>query len=118
MIVTTNMFSDILSDLASEPSGGLGLAGSLYVGPGNAAARTQHGSAPYIAGQDRTNPVSLVPTIAMLLRNLGEAPAPSQIESTDAECLSSRSTRTCDLGGDVGTAFTDSLVGRILQAET
>ncbi len=115
VIVTTNMFGDILSDLASELSGGLGLAGSLNVGPGNAAAQAQHGSAPDIAGQDRANPVSLVLSLAMLLRNLGEAPAASQIESAVAECLSSHSTRTCDLGT---TAFTDSLVGTIVKVET
>ena len=53
VVVTTNMFGDILSDLASEISGSLGLAASLNAGEAHAIAQAQHGSAPDIAGQDR-----------------------------------------------------------------
>src|SRR5437667_12680184 len=71
VIVTTTMFGDILSDLAAEISGSLGLAASLNVGEAHALAQAQHGSAPDIAGQDRANPASLIGSAAMLLDLLG-----------------------------------------------
>ena len=72
VIVTTNMFGDILSDEASEISGSLGLAASLNAGAEHAMAQAQHGSAPDIAGQDSANPASLIGSAAMLLAWLGE----------------------------------------------
>ena len=66
-IVTGNMFGDILSDEASELSGGLGIAGSTMTGDNACCAQAQHGSAPDIAGQDKANPVSLMLSAAMLL---------------------------------------------------
>lgn len=111
VLVTTNMFGDILSDLASELAGGLGLAGSLNVGPAHAAAQAQHGSAPDIAGQNRANPTSLILSVAMLLRHLGEAGAAEAIEEAVGRCLEEPVTRTADLGGALGTrAFTDALI--------
>ncbi|MCX7685441.1 MAG: isocitrate/isopropylmalate family dehydrogenase [Acetobacteraceae bacterium] len=68
VIVTTNMFGDILSDLTAELSGSLGLGGSLNAGERHAMAQAAHGSAPDIAGQDRANPASLILSAAMLLR--------------------------------------------------
>src|SRR5207302_6709398 len=72
VVVTTNMFGDILSDEASEIAGSLGLAASLNAGANHAVAQAQHGSAPDIAGQDRANPASLIGSAAMLLNWLGE----------------------------------------------
>src|SRR5258708_35639192 len=72
VIVTTNMFGDILSDLAAEISGSLGLAASLNAGAAHALAQAQHGSAPDIAGQDRANPASLIGSAAMLLNWLAQ----------------------------------------------
>ena len=72
VIVTTNMFGDILSDLASEIAGSLGLAASLNAGAEHAVAQAQHGSAPDLAGLDRANPASLIGSAAMLLAWLGE----------------------------------------------
>ena len=71
VIVTTNMFGDILSDEASEISGSLGLAGSVMAGDDLCVAQAQHGSAPDIAGQDIANPTSLILSAAMLLEWLG-----------------------------------------------
>jgi len=68
VIVTTNMFGDILSDLTAELSGSLGLGGSLNAGQDHAMGQAAHGSAPDIAGQDIANPFSLVLSAAMLLR--------------------------------------------------
>src|SRR5437763_15078135 len=72
VIVTTNMFGDILSDEASEIAGSLGLAESLNAGSAHAVAQAQHGSALDIAGKDRANPASLIGSAAMLLAWLGE----------------------------------------------
>lgn len=111
VIVTTNMFGDILSDLATELAGGLGLAASLNLGPRNAAAQAQHGSAPDIAGQDRANPTSLIGSAAMLLNHLGHANAGRAIERALALALANPETRTADLGGALGTrAFADVLI--------
>ncbi|MEO5494996.1 MAG: isocitrate/isopropylmalate family dehydrogenase [Sphingomonas sp.] len=67
VIVTTNMFGDILSDEASELSGSLGLGGSINVGDDICVAQAQHGSAPDIQGQHVANPTSLILSAAMLL---------------------------------------------------
>src|SRR6202008_4226658 len=72
VIVTTNMFGDILSDQASELSGSLGLAASLNAGDRYGVAQAQHGSAPDIAGKDLANPSSLIGSAAMLLGWLGQ----------------------------------------------
>ncbi len=119
VLITTNMFGDILSDLASELAGGLGLAGSLNRGVSHAVAQAQHGSAPDIAGQDRANPVSLILSAEMLLRHLGEVRAADLIRAAVALALSCPETRTGDLGGALGTqAFTDGLVAAIRKGLT
>ncbi len=112
VIVTTNMFGDILSDLASELSGGLGVAGSLNLGPRFAIAQAQHGSAPDIADKGVANPISLILSLSMLLRHLGEARAADAIDTAIAGTFPH--TRTRDLGGDATTQdFTSALVNAI-----
>lgn len=103
VIVTTNMFGDILSDLASELSGGLGLAASLNLGPCHAVAQAQHGSAPTIAGKDCANPSSLIGSAAMLLRHLGHRAAAGAMETALDRALLAPETRTPDFGGGLGT---------------
>jgi 3-isopropylmalate dehydrogenase len=120
-IVTGNMFGDILSDEASELSGGLGLAGSTMTGDNACCAQAQHGSAPDIAGQDKANPVSLMLSAAMLLEWLAVKhsrpefdAAAKAIEAAIDAALQSPETRTADLGGKLGTkAFTAKLVAAI-----
>jgi 3-isopropylmalate dehydrogenase len=115
VIVTTNMFGDILSDLASEISGSLGLAASLNASREHAVAQAQHGSAPDIAGQDRANPASLIGSAAMLLAWLGErrndarlTRAAAAIEDALDQAIATPQWRTADLGGRLGTkAFGD-----------
>jgi len=110
VIVTTNMFGDILSDLASELAGGLGLAASLNLGPHRAAAQAQHGSAPDLAGKDRANPTSLIGSAAMLLRHLDCPQGAALIQNALAAALADQASRTADLGGQMGTAsFADHL---------
>ena len=110
VIVTTNMYGDILSDEASELSGGLGLAGSLNAGAHHAMAQAQHGSAPDIAGQGIANPTSLILSAAMLLTWLGNRHgdatlnrAAALIDAAVDACLEDPSTRTSDLGGSLST---------------
>lgn len=67
VLVATNFHADILSDLASELSGSLGLAGSIMASDTLCCAQAQHGSAPDIAGKDLANPTSMILSVAMLL---------------------------------------------------
>ena len=111
VIVTTNMFGDILSDEASEIAGSLGLAESVNAGAEHAMAQAQHGSAPDIAGQDKANPSSLIGSAAMLLAWLGErrddarlAHAAAGIERALDAVIAVPQWRTGDLDGPLGTA--------------
>jgi 3-isopropylmalate dehydrogenase len=111
VIVSTNFYCDILSDLASELAGGLGLAASVNANETMCVAQAQHGSAPDIAGQDRANPTSLILSAGMLLDWLGARHGRAQFaeaaralsEAVDA-CLADPARRTADLGGRLGTA--------------
>jgi 3-isopropylmalate dehydrogenase len=110
VLVTENMYGDILSDEASELSGGLGLGGSINAGDQHCVAQAQHGSAPDIAGKGIANPTSLILSVAMLLEWLGArhkkenlvAAARSMETAIDAT-LKDPTTRTRDLGGPLGT---------------
>jgi len=114
VLVTTNMFGDILSDLVSELSGGLGLAGSLNVGHGHVMAQAQHGSAPDIAGQDKANPTSLILSLAMLLQHWHETTSAERINNAVIKMLAQADTRTTDLGGSLTcSAFTAILCQHI-----
>lgn len=118
VIVTTNMFGDILSDQASEISGSLGLAASLNAGEDHAVAQAQHGSAPDIAGRDLANPASLIGSAAMLLAWLGERrQAPALLQAAEAIdraidlTIKAPELRTRDLGGPLGTrAFAEQVL--------
>ncbi len=110
IIVTGNMFGDILSDEASEISGSLGLAGSVNAGDELCVAQAQHGSAPDIAGKDKANPTSLILSAAMLLEWLGRrhksaacTEAALKIEAAVDSALKDPDTRTTDMGGKLGT---------------
>ena len=81
VIVATNMFGDILSDLTAELSGSLGLGGSLNVGADYAMAQAAHGSAPDIAGRDIANPISLILSAALLLAWHGERRGDTRYQS-------------------------------------
>lgn len=115
VVLATNMFGDILSDLASELSGGLGLAASLNLGTGTAVAQAQHGSAPDIAGKDCANPASLIGSAAMLLRHLGAVQAADAIDTALDTALSLPETRTPDLGGALGTAAFGARLAAMIQ---
>src|SRR5262245_37170609 len=121
VIVTTNMFGDILSDEASEIAGSLGLAASLNAGADYGVAQAQHGSAPDIAGKDLANPTSLIGSAAMRLAWLGErrndnrlAAAAGAIEDALERTIATPAHRTRDLGGPLGTkAFSERVVAAL-----
>ena len=121
VLCTTNFHGDILSDLASELSGSLGLAGSLNAGDHHACAQAQHGSAPDIAGRDRVNPAAMLLSVAMLLEWLAErhersdlAGAAARITAALDRTLANPATRTADLGGSLGTrAFTAAVISAL-----
>ncbi|WBX85113.1 isocitrate/isopropylmalate dehydrogenase family protein [Sphingosinicella microcystinivorans] len=111
VIVTTNMFGDILSDEASELSGSLGLGGSINAGDDICVAQAQHGSAPDIAGKGVANPTSLILSAAMLLDWFGRrhgrgdfSTAAATLEAAVEDVLGNPATRTRDIGGALGTA--------------
>jgi 3-isopropylmalate dehydrogenase len=121
VIVTTNMYGDILSDLTSELSGSLGLAGSLNAGAEHAMAQAAHGSAPDIAGQNLANPFSLILSAALLLRWFAQksglpafADAGAAIEQVTADTIASKEA-TRDVGGTLGTRETGQAFARRLQ---
>jgi isocitrate/isopropylmalate dehydrogenase len=122
VIVTTNMFGDILSDEASEISGSLGLAESLNAGADHAVAQAQHGSAPDIAGKGIANPASLIGSAGMLLGWLGERrndkallDAAALIARALDEVIAVPQWRTADLGGPLGTSAFGARVAATLK---
>lgn len=123
VLVTTNMYGDILSDEAAELSGGLGLGGSINAGDNVAIAQAAHGSAPDIAGQGKANPSALMVSVAMLMdwmgnknssNNLIDAAAALQVAV--GETLAEREMRTSDLGGTGTTSmFGDAVAAKVGQ---
>ena len=122
VIVTTNMFGDILSDLTAELSGSIGLGGSVNAGFKHAMAQAAHGSAPDIAGKDIANPFSLILSAALLLDWHGRRknlPAFNQaaraIEDATVAAVAAHEA-TGDIGGKLGTRATGEVFAkRILE---
>lgn len=102
ILVTTNMFGDILSDIASAWGGGLGLAVSANIGEEHAIFEPVHGSAPDIAGQGIANPLAAIAAAAAMLRHLGEKHSAQRIEQAINAVLSERIWPP-DLGGNAST---------------
>jgi 3-isopropylmalate dehydrogenase len=115
VIVTENMFGDILSDLGAATVGGLGLAPSGDVGDRHGMFQPSHGSAPDIAGRGVANPLATILSAAMLLRWLGEHRASGWIEEAVAAALASGDALTADLGGSRSTAEAGDAVLRELE---
>ena len=122
VIVTGNLFGDILSDLTAELSGSLGLGGSLNAGRNHAMGQAAHGSAPDIAGQDIANPFSLILSAAQLLAWHGHRKGLKAFEEAakaiEVACLEAvkAGEATRDVGGRLGTAATgEAIVNRVLR---
>ena len=103
VIVTNNMFGDIITDLAAGLQGGLGMAASGNIHPGKTSMfEPVHGSAPPIAGKNLANPFGAILTAAMMLRHLGSANEADKIETAVLEAVR-QGKSTGDIGGSLGT---------------
>ncbi len=112
VIVTMNLYGDILSDLCAGLIGGLGLAPGANIGEKTAIFEAVHGSAPDIAGQNKANPLALLFSGIMMLRHLKYCDKANQIETAIERVLSENVVKTVDLGG---TATTTELTAEIIK---
>ncbi|HJL17855.1 MAG TPA: isocitrate/isopropylmalate dehydrogenase family protein [Sandaracinaceae bacterium LLY-WYZ-13_1] len=104
VIVTNNLFGDIVTDLGAALQGGLGMAASANVRPdGLGLFEPVHGSAPDIAGQDRANPLATVLTVGMMMRHLGWPEEEARLTDVVRRAIDEREC-TADVGGELGTA--------------
>ena len=112
LIVTTNLFGDILSDLCAGLVGGLGLAPGANVGYGNLAIfEAVHGTAPDIAGKGISNPAATMLAAGMMLRHLGKRDEAVRLENAVRTAVQDPTARTGDLGGKATTAtFTKAVI--------
>jgi 3-isopropylmalate dehydrogenase len=117
VIVTNNMFGDIITDLAASLQGGLGMAASGNIHPGKTSMfEPVHGSAPTIAGKNVANPFGAVLTAAMMLGHLGLSEEANKIEAAVLEAVQQRRT-TQDVGGALGTREAGEWVTERVSAE-
>jgi len=114
MLVTTNLFGDILSDLVAGLVGGLGMAPGANIGTDAAIFEAVHGSAPDIAGKGIANPTALLLAAAMMLDHTKMPELAARLRTAIDQTLNIDNVRTGDLGGTANTAaFTKALVARI-----
>ncbi|MEM7481748.1 MAG: 3-isopropylmalate dehydrogenase [Acidobacteriota bacterium] len=118
VIVTNNMFGDIITDLGAALQGGLGVAASANLHPGQTSMfEPVHGSAPKYAGTDRANPFGAVLSAALMLDSIGHGEAAQAMENAVKEMIASGRT-TADLGGSMGTkAVGDALAEALAVGE-
>ncbi len=103
VLVATNMFGDIVSDLCAQLVGGLGFACSGNIGDDYAVFEPTHGSAPKYAGQYKVNPMAMLLTAKMMLDHLGETDMANKLQSAVAAVLKEGAAKTYDMGGAAGT---------------
>ncbi len=116
VIVTTNLFGDILSDLCAGLVGGLGLAPGANIGDERGIFEAVHGSAPDIAGQNIANPTALLLASAMMLDYLDMNEVSNRIRAAVRQVIGEGKTLTPDLGGSASTdAYTEALIGKLIE---
>jgi 3-isopropylmalate dehydrogenase len=103
VLVASNMFGDIISDLCAQLVGGLGFASSGNIGDDYALFEPTHGSAPKYAGQYKVNPMAMLQSTKLMLEWLGETSKASALETGIAAVLQQGKVRTYDMGGDATT---------------
>jgi 3-isopropylmalate dehydrogenase len=103
VIVTSNMFGDIISDEAAQLVGGLGFAGSGNIGTNYAIFEPTHGSAPKYAGKYVVNPVGMIVAVRMMFEWLGERKLADKLENAIAKTIEEGKARTYDMGGNTST---------------
>ncbi|HUJ28790.1 MAG TPA: isocitrate/isopropylmalate family dehydrogenase [Myxococcales bacterium] len=114
VIVTTNLFGDILSDLTSGLIGGLGLTAGANIGREAALFEAVHGTAPDIAGKGIANPTAVMLAGVMLLEHIGERTAADRLSTAIREAIASKEAITPDLGGSATTRmFTQAVLKRL-----
>lgn len=112
VIVTTNLYGDIISDVCAGLVGGLGVAPGANIGEDMAVFEPVHGSAPDIAGQGKANPLASILTGVMMLRYLGELEAADRVQNAVNVVLKEAKVVTGDLGG---TATTDQMAQAVIE---
>ena len=113
-LLLTNLYGDIISDLAAGLVGGLGVAPGANIGPDCAMFEAVHGTAPDIAGKDIANPMAMILSAVLMLRYIGEGTAADRIEAALSQALAEKRAITRDLGGGAGTrAFADAIIERL-----
>ena len=114
VLVTENLYGDILSDLGAGLVGGLGIVPGANIGDEAAVFEAVHGSAPDIAGKGLANPTALIQSAVMMLRHIGETAAADRIERSLTALFRAGKVRTKDLGGEASTSeFTRALCAEI-----
>ena len=116
VIVTTNLFGDILSDQLAGLVGGLGMAPGANIGPDAAIFEAVHGSAPDIAGKGIANPLALLLAVGLMLEHIDRPELANRLRAAIDQVLRTDGVRTPDLGGKATTTdFTQSIIRRINQ---
>ncbi|HHD15758.1 MAG TPA: isocitrate/isopropylmalate dehydrogenase family protein, partial [Euryarchaeota archaeon] len=103
VIVSSNLFGDVLSDLGAQLVGGLGFASAANIGDDYAVFEPTHGSAPKYAGKSIVNPTAMILASRLMLRYLGENEMADRIENAVAAVIKEGRVRTRDMGGDAST---------------
>jgi len=104
VLVSSNMFGDIISDLAAQIVGGLGFACAGNIGDDYAVFEPTHGSAPKYVGQNKVNPIATIRSAKMMLDHLGEPEMATKIENAVTQVIAERRIRTYDMGGPSTTS--------------
>lgn len=114
VLVTENLYGDILSDLGAGLVGGIGLMPGVNKGKDYAIYESIHGSAPDIAGKDLANPTAMILTACLMLDDIGEAEIAERIREAIYKTLSDKNNYTGDLGGDKScSSYTDALIANL-----
>ena len=118
VVVTPNMFGDIVTDLGAMIQGGLGLAPGGNINPeGTSMFEPIHGSAPKYKGQNKVNPIATIWAGAMMIEQLGETEAAANIVSAIERNISEARVRTYDMGGSAGTSDVGDEIARLVLEE-
>jgi len=115
VLVSSNMFGDILSDLAAQIVGGLGFACAGNIGDDYAVFEPTHGSAPKYVGQDKVNPIATIRSAKMMLDYLGETALAEKIETAVSSTIREGRLRTYDMGGTTKTSEMAAAVARAAE---
>jgi 3-isopropylmalate dehydrogenase len=115
VLVSSNMFGDIISDLAAQIVGGLGFAASGNIGDNYAVFEPTHGSAPKYAGQYKVNPIAMIRSVELMLDWLGEKDKAMNLDKSIASVIKDRKIVTYDLGGNNTTLEMAEAVAKVYE---